>query len=487
MSYASHDPLTPPRLLLRHDKERVLALRESFIEICNGDQFAAHLINAMERVTLYVCQTRHLTGTPFIETSAERWAAELLHICTERTIRKKFDLLVNLGFVILKHEPGRAPLWQLQVHAINDALRKVKVRSGAAPDADAASAPVVDLSGKPIRRSAPVAATHRPAAPTPEQVPTPTTTPEQTPPSPSTPSGAPRNFFSSASLSGVFSKFSEKQNSTSTETRDPSPAPTSSSAERNTPTPHLTGPVGERRVQTGRAAAQRRSGQHATVTVPAPRPAAPDPGTPSAVRCAAANPGTSSAPPGTPAVTPAYPDEQAVTDPNANRRLLVQALGGERRLTQLLSEPVRHSDGRVQRAMWLTAIPLARVQEIITEARHNTRENPWTYITRSLDLELTGPRVHSPPSHTINPASYDVKPSVVHEPPRPPSDALERVAVGTTHTETDTGRLVTIAAVVRSPLSYVVTDGQEETRVSAWDMFIKYQPVVAAQTLAQPT
>ncbi|OLV16741.1 hypothetical protein [Deinococcus marmoris] len=80
------------------------------------------------------------------------------------------------------------------------------------------------------------------------------------------------------------------------------------------------------------------------------------------------------------------PDEPH--DPVETRALLVPALGGQKKLNDLMDEtPPGLRCG--QRQGWITQITPDRAAEVITEARKTAgSDNPWTYIIRALDKEV---------------------------------------------------------------------------------------------------
>ena len=111
---------------------RTLALRESYLAICEDNACEAHLLNANERWYAYKLknrrQSRHVNKTAesggeapeadeslWVFMSAAEWASELLGMYNEKTIRQKLDKLVERGFLVTRSNPkrkwDRKPQW----------------------------------------------------------------------------------------------------------------------------------------------------------------------------------------------------------------------------------------------------------------------------------------------------------------------------------------------------------------------------------------
>ncbi|OLV20191.1 hypothetical protein [Deinococcus marmoris] len=91
-----------------------------------------------------------------------------------------------------------------------------------------------------------------------------------------------------------------------------------------------------------------------------------------------------------PVVVAPVPASDEPHDPEETRALLVPALGGQKKLNDLMDETppgLRYG----QRRGWITQINPERAVEVIAEARKTAgSDNPWTYIIRALDKEVGG-------------------------------------------------------------------------------------------------
>ena len=138
---------------------RTLALRESYLAICQGDKCEAHLLNANERWYAYKLkernQARHRNKaaqaggeTPeadeslWVFMSAKEWSTDLLGMYDEKTIRKALGSLIERGFMTTRSNPkrkwDRKPQWLFQ-----------RANVQAAVDAWAATRPDPDLDPSP--------------------------------------------------------------------------------------------------------------------------------------------------------------------------------------------------------------------------------------------------------------------------------------------------------------------------------------------------
>ncbi|MEF2279926.1 hypothetical protein V3W47_16655, partial [Deinococcus sp. YIM 134068] len=123
--------------------QRTLALRESYLAICEGDKCEAHLLNANERWYGYKLaqrqQARHTNKVAvsggeipeadeslWVHMSADEWVGELLGIYDEKTLRKKLARLVERGFLATRTNPrrkwDRKPQWMFMRSAVQAAV-----------------------------------------------------------------------------------------------------------------------------------------------------------------------------------------------------------------------------------------------------------------------------------------------------------------------------------------------------------------------------
>lgn len=132
-------------------------------------------------------------------------------------------------------------------------------------------------------------------------------------------------------------------------------------------------------------------------------------------------------PPAPPAVAALVAASDEAHDPEETRALLVPALGGQKKLNDLMEETppgLRYG----QRRGWVTQITPERAAELIAEGRKSAgADNPWTYIIRLLDKEV-GARFNRSGSGGVTvamPNSFDPPPPpVVIDAPRP-ADTIE--------------------------------------------------------------
>lgn len=140
--------------------QRTLALRESYLAICDGDACEAHLLNAQERWYAYKLKIRNeargrnksarqgavapdADEALWVRMSATQWAEELLGIYNEKTIRTKLASLVERGLVATRANPtrgwDRTPQWLFNRATVQEVVNQWE-SSRPVPDLDPSEA-----------------------------------------------------------------------------------------------------------------------------------------------------------------------------------------------------------------------------------------------------------------------------------------------------------------------------------------------------------
>lgn len=147
---------------------RTLALRESYLAICEKDKCQAHLLNANERWYVWKLkerkQARHRNKAAeaggeipeadeslWVFNSAGEWVEELLGTYDEKTVRKALEKLVERGFLARRSNPkrkwDRKPQWlflRSNVQAAVDAWAATRPQ----PDINPSAADEHDAAGE---------------------------------------------------------------------------------------------------------------------------------------------------------------------------------------------------------------------------------------------------------------------------------------------------------------------------------------------------
>lgn len=132
----------------RPERELVLVLRKSYIDICEGDRCAAALLSQFEywtNVRLAQVEQEEIKATQerfyspnrtlWVYKSREDLASDLMGLYGVKSVGAALKVLKDLGFIRGRTNPNdplkRTPQWELQIDAVNEALRKKFGRSAA--------------------------------------------------------------------------------------------------------------------------------------------------------------------------------------------------------------------------------------------------------------------------------------------------------------------------------------------------------------------
>lgn len=395
---------------------RTLALRESYLAICDGDKCEAHLLNANERWYAYKLkqrqQARHSNKAAeaggespdadeslWVFMSATEWVTELLKVYDEKTIRRKLASLVERGFLSTRSNPkrrwDRKPQW-LFVRANVQAAVDAWAASREAPDLDPSTADQtettdLDESGNAddcTRANARMDSGKVPNA--------------------SGQSSASIRANARSNTTGIFHRDLSQESFTGGEYNVTGDAREAQSGVAAQP---ITAPVAEPRPSPVTTGDKGSTDMKAVREQPAEMAVLSPDGEAADAANAAGKPSyslddleggheTLTAPPledvpgGPRGAQEGQEDPSALAsaphDPQETRAVLVRALGGNAKLNVLMEETPPGLRAGVIRRAWITAITPERAQELVNEGRASKTQHPWTAIGQLLDQEIGG-------------------------------------------------------------------------------------------------
>ncbi|MCD0174482.1 hypothetical protein IHN32_00740 [Deinococcus sp. 14RED07] len=495
---------------------RTLALRESYLAICDGDSTKALLLNANERWYRYKLkereQSRHRNrvsrdaGEPehadeglWVFMSGEQWAAEILGVAEVKSVRRKLDSLVEQGFLKVRDNPhkrwDKKKQWLFMRGKVQAAVDAWAAARASLPDID--PGPSDDLPpegpgpGRP-ENSGPadqdtvatsIRTIVRMQADRGESPSGQLSECTRTKGSSNTTGFLHRDLslesFSGGEYNVTDNAHAHAPAEPTTPVAEPSPAPVTTTVAAREALGGLSAPVASVAVVSpdGEAADAAITDTELEFLFGNQAPATQEPGMVTEVQEV---PGGPAAPRGAQEAQEGPSDsELAPHDPESTRRVLTPALGGPKKLTALMTEtPPGLKAG--SRQDWVTRIRPERAGQIIAAARLEAgADNPWTYIIRHLDQEIGAQFRRG----TAGQSAVAVVPNGASLDPAVPLEVVADVAptdgygVGARWQARSGGEVITIARTSQTPTRhgsvtlYHLSNGQE---LKAFELLSRY-------------